>query len=341
VIDLSFIDLSFIDLHGRQQTWQVKVEPESLNDGGDIHSCIVRSVEHEALKKWVPAEIAKQRPSACDSLENEAMVGYRLLDRFVGGHPDEIVEVHGHDLDAVEPFLLSEPPRGRQVKDVAVQLSLDEQDEFERGLFRALHCLAEVGIVHGDLSPHTVYWDPETATIQLGGFGFATLAGEPVPARAATPRIKGWVRPPVQRLAAHGDDIWAAGQLVLYTITGRADPTELSSRGPALRSLLDGVFADTPDARPHASVLLRRLSANSHAMAPRTAADERFEEGRRKFDETLARKQLPQRRSTANADSAGNTRISHALRLSPNQILAIVVPIMAALLLLIWLVKAS
>lgn len=330
------IDLSFIDLYGRRQIWQVKVEPESLNDGGDVRSHLVRSVEREALKKWVPAETAKQRPSACDSLENEARVGYRLLDRFVGGHPAEIVEVIGHDLDAVEPFLLAEPPRGRQVKDIAVQLSLDEQDEFERGLFRALHCLAEVGIVHGDLTPHTVYWDPDTATVQLGGFGFATLAGERVSARAATPRIKGWIRPPAQQLAAHGDDIWAAGQLVLYAITGRADPTELGSRGPALRSLLDGVFADTADARPPASVLLRRLSAHPHARAPHTEADERFEEGRRKFDEALAQKQLLQRRNAANA--ADSTSSAQTLMLSPGQILAIVVAVVVALLLLTLLV---
>jgi hypothetical protein len=310
------VELSFIDLRGNRQTWQIKDEPKPHNDGSDVCARLILSADgrEAALQKWVPAEIATQRPSACDSLENEVRVGYRLLDRFIEGHPAEIVEVLGHDLDAAEPFLLAKRPRGLQVKDVAGQLSLDEQDEFEKGLFRALHCLAAIGVVHGDLSPLTVHWDQEKATVQLSDFGYAALVGDPVPPRVAATVISGWVRPPARRLAAHGDDIWAAGQLVLYAITGRADPAELSSRGPALRSLLDGVFADPVDTRPHASALLGRLSARPHVMAPRTEDDERFEEGRRKFDETLTQKQLPQRQRTAyGVDATGNTWIDRVL----------------------------
>jgi hypothetical protein len=300
----------------------------------------------------VPTEIASRRPNAYDKLENEARVAYRLLDRFVGGHPTEIAEVFGHDLDAVlnakpgskpgsqvgsqpgsqagfkpgsqlgsqhgasfagsssgtiyvnnsgaspnpakaEPFLLTELPRGCRAADLVGQLSLDEQDEFEKGLFKALQCLADIGMVHGDVSPHTVRWDHMTRQVQLTDFGYAALDGEPMPIRTAAPAIPGWVRPPTQRFAAHGDDMWAAGQVVLYVTTGRADPAELSSRGPALRSLLDGVFAESVAARPHASALLRRLSARPYTVAPPTEADERFAEGCRKFDETLAQKSRP------------------------------------------------
>lgn len=285
--------VTFTDLRGCPRTWTICPDGHVDTVADSVISRVVRTGDgREAVLRWVPAATAAADADSCDPLENEARVAHRLVDLFADGHPPELLAVLGHDLDGVEPSLLTERPRGEPVVDIAGRLGVDEEHEFERSLFRALQCLADAGVVHGGLSPLTVRWDRETATVQLTDFSRAAVVGERVPVRPA-PAVPGWVNPPVGRVAAHADDMWAAGLLVLHAVTGRGDPADLDARGPALRSLLDGVFNPSPAARPAASVLLRRLSAAPHALAPPTESAEQFELGRARFDEELRAKFAP------------------------------------------------
>jgi len=282
------VELSFVDLRGRRHLWRAEPGPARPRPASAVSTRPVRSAcGRQAVLLWVPAALASQLPEACTELENEVRVAHRLLDRFAGGHPAEIAEVIGHDLDAPEPFVLVEPPRGRPVLEVAGRLGVADRDGFERGLFRALCCLAAVGMVHGDLTPLSVRWDVASRSVQIRDFAHAAATGEPVAARPPA-AIPGWSHPPVERLASPATDVWAAGQLVLHVATGQADPAGLEHRGAALRALLDGVFDASAPARPDARAVLRRLSARPPVPAPPTESAERFEAGRRLFDTIMA-----------------------------------------------------
>jgi hypothetical protein len=233
-----------------------------------------------------------------DLLDNEIGAGLRLIRRYGGpSYPVELSRLVGYDLDSDEPYVLLAPYGGEPVDRCSVPLTLEHEIEFQIGLARALLLLAAAGLVHGRITPETVRWDRRSAQVEVVDFTSAQLVGEPRPAGGESP----WCPPEHRNRTAAADargDVWSAGMLIYHMATGRAAPggaggPDLSTRGPALRSLLDGVFAAEPDARPDARQLLDRLRVVDLPPSVPTAADPRFEEGRRLFAELSRSKHPP------------------------------------------------
>jgi hypothetical protein len=248
----------------------------------------------EAVQRRVAGRFPPGTWEPFDRLDNEIRIGLLLAHRFGDGeYPPEMSRLVGYDIDAEEPFVLLGPYRGEQAHQLAGRLTLDQQRGFEVGLFRALRILEAARVVHGRLSPATVRWDEETASVQVVDFSRAVLVGEKRPAPGEPP----WASPQQAAgggIAAAGDDLWSAGALTFHVTTGRpmAGPgpaPDLSTRGAALQSLLAGVFAEAPAARPPAEQMLHRLRAPDPRLG-RDGIDPRFLDGCRQFDEILAGK---------------------------------------------------
>jgi hypothetical protein len=230
-----------------------------------------------------------------DLLDNEIRIGLHLARTFEdGSYPDELSRMIGYDVDADEPFILLVPYRGDPVERVAGRLKLDQERTFEAGFFRALRMLEAAHVVHGRISPATVRWDGAADAVQLVDFSRATLVGEPRPRAGQRPWSAAEQVAGVGK-AAPGDDIWSAGLLTYHVTTGRSvrptgEAPDLSVRGAALQTLLDGVFAANPAARPSVAQLLDRLRVPDPWPAGGDSGDSRFAEGGREFDQQLLRK---------------------------------------------------
>jgi serine/threonine protein kinase len=247
-----------------------------------------RLVEPSAPDKW----------PVYDLMDNEIRIGIHLARTFGDdSYPDELSRLIGYDVDADEPFVLLLPYRGDPVDRVAGRLKLDQERAFEAGVFRALRLLEAAQVVHGRISPATVRWDAPASTIQLVDFGRATMAGEPRPGTGLRPWSAAEQVTGVGR-AETGDDIWSAGLLTYHVSTGRpirtpGEPPDLTVRGTALATLLDGVFAAKTADRPSAAQLLSRLHVPDPWAAGTSSTDARFAEGGREFDKQLRLKFPP------------------------------------------------
>jgi hypothetical protein len=264
--------LSFRDHTGRRRTMTVRFEGSPTADGSGLFTQAATADDGQAVvKRWLPADLLAERNDLCDLLENETRAGMRLATRFPDRYPAEVVRMLGYDVDGAEPFVLLAPSRGRPIGDVG-QLMLDDQRRFHISLLTGLVVLAEAQLVHNRLSQVTVRWDGSTA--QIGSFGYAAVIGD--------------ARPGGRGRVTADDDMWAAGQLILWVATGRADHTDLASRGPALRTLLEGVFASAFEDIPTAEDLLRRLGVTPRLPAPDPEVARTEARGRKLFDRTLA-----------------------------------------------------
>ena len=262
--------LSVRDVFGRTAEWQVRyAQSPTMSQAGLVSGRITSNTGVIAMKRWVPADLARHDAAACDELEREVMAGVRLADRYPADrYPAELVRLIGYNLDDVEPFVIVAPVHGNPIDDSG-QLSPDARESFEVSLLRGLVHLAEAGVTHGNIAPSTVYWDG--TGVQIRDFGQATVTTE-------------------DGKAVGGVDVWAAGSLILRAATGRTGLAAVEGRGQALRDLLDGVFDDDPDARPSADTLLGRLGVTVRVPAEDLAGWQRFEEGRVRFDQTLREK---------------------------------------------------
>ncbi|BCJ55892.1 hypothetical protein Asp14428_73670 [Actinoplanes sp. NBRC 14428] len=223
-------------------------------------------------------------------VENEIRAGLRLLRSAAGGHVPYMPRLVGYDLDAAEPFVLTEPPRGRSAGEFAGQLMLDQRHSFQVALFRVLAALAGAGVVHGGIDPAVVHWDGRD--IQLTGFYLAAVAGEPYRVGVASPWMP--ARASARREAADPrDDVWAAGLVVAHVVTGQPVQRLTADRlrdGSSLGSLLDGVFADKPAERPTPAQILRRLGDHQPGATRVPPDDPGLTEGRAAFDVERAKK---------------------------------------------------
>ena len=223
------------------------------------------------LQRYVPrAHAGSGDWTPYDQLDNEIRAALRLA-RILGHdrYPEEIVELVGFDVDAVEPFLLLTAYRGEPVSQLAGSLLIDAQRAFRVSLFRSLRLLDAAGVVHRAISPHTVRWDGHQ--VQIVDLTAMTLAGEPRGVAGAAP----WASP--EQLSGQGeadprDDVWSAGVLTSYVSTGepvteRSQPADLLVDDPSLRRLLGDVFGPAAG-RPDAATMLRRLNAGQPAVPP-------------------------------------------------------------------------
>ncbi len=130
-----------------------------------------------------------------------------------------------------------------------------------------------VGVVHRDLKPANVLVDEEAGRAVLCDFGIARVLGEeadPNQTQLGTPMGTPGFMPPEQWADASSAgvraDVFAAGALVYFTLTGRppfsgADPTAL------LRATLEGRTEDLAAARPDCPPAL--VQAVAACLAPR------------------------------------------------------------------------
>lgn len=231
-----------------------------------------------------------------DLLDNEIRIGIQLVRVFGEGHcyPAELSRLIGYDIDADQPFVLLEPYRGEPADRVVRRLRLDQEHSFEAGLMRAIALLEIAGVVHGRISPANTWWDSQEEVICLTDFGQASLSGEPRRGTGEAP----WSSP--EQMAGSGvadprDDVWSAGQVIYYVVTGRhargaGQPPDPSPRGAALQALLGGTFAATAAARPHGAELLAKLKVGGHWPPETATVDPLFAEGQRRFDAKRADK---------------------------------------------------
>ncbi|MFF6978914.1 hypothetical protein ACFZAV_14470 [Streptomyces sp. NPDC008343] len=146
----------------------------------------------------------------------------------------------GYELDAAEPFLLYDPPRGTPVARIHV-MSATDQDVLTRDLMLALCLLEGQGLVPRDISPNSVRWDGAKA--QLWGLESVTRSGRPRRPWGRTPFC-----PPEQRrgegLADSRDAVWSAAQVLYQLVTGRPGPADRTPPDLAEHRRLDRTLRD-------------------------------------------------------------------------------------------------
>ncbi|MFE0255389.1 hypothetical protein [Streptomyces sp. NPDC059010] len=146
----------------------------------------------------------------------------------------------GYELDAAEPFLLYDPPRGTAVTRIQVMGAAD-QGVFTRDLMLALCLLERRGLLPRGVSPATVRWDG--ARVQLWGLESVTGIGRPRRPWGAAPFC-----PPEQRdgegLADPRDAVWSAAQLLYRLATGRLGPADRPPPDLGEHRMLDQMVRD-------------------------------------------------------------------------------------------------
>ncbi|MGP4024036.1 protein kinase domain-containing protein [Actinomadura sp. 3N407] len=224
--------------------------------------------------------------AGCRQLDGEILAGLRLA-RLCDGrpYPRTVSRLVGYDADVAEPFALLEPLRGIEVESLAGTLPTEQRRRFQVGLLRAVRLLNAAGVAHRGIGPGTVRWDGDD--VQITDFSQAALIGAPrtvagtMPWQAPEQRPEtppGWRRGDV----GPNDDIWAAGRLIFYVLTGEEldDRAKLADR-PELETLLADVI-ERPERRPDAQTLLRRLGEADPPPRP-LATDPSFARGRAEF----------------------------------------------------------
>lgn len=268
--------------------------------------------------------------SAHDALDNEILAGLRLA-RLIGPgpYPRELSRLIGYDANRAEPFALFERLRGEPAGEQAGKLLNHERRAFQVSLLTGLRWLSAAGVAHRGIGPDSVRWNGTCA--QITNFTTATVVGAPRAVVGALP----WAAPEQRSGRASGDvsdrdDMWAAGRLIHYMLTG----DELSDRDhlrqtPDIEELLDGVF-DSPGNRPTSrELLVRRLrEPDTVPLAPK--ADQIFEQGRAEFQAHRERKH-PQTCPAPDEDPPGEP--FEIEETSSNRMVGVLIGVIIALLL--------
>ncbi|TDC67154.1 hypothetical protein E1200_15530 [Actinomadura sp. GC306] len=283
--------LRYYDVHG------VPTEAKAVEGDGPEPS-LLPPLEADRLRLELPDRtvvVRRVRPvdrgpggfaAGCRLLDGEILAGLRLARLSEGRpYPDTVSRLIGYDSDVAEPFALLEPLRGTEIEPLAGKLPTEQRRRFQAGLLRAVRLLNAAGIAHRGLDPRTVRWDG--ANVQITDFSQAALIGSPRTVTGAPP----WQAPEQRPETPPGwhrgdvgptDDIWAAGRLIFYVLTGEEldDRAKLADR-PDLEVLLADVIG-SPERRPDAQRLLHRLGEADPPPRP-LAADPAFGRGRAEF----------------------------------------------------------
>jgi hypothetical protein len=210
------------------------------------------AVDKESAEQYLRRELDVARAlGTCGGELLSKCVGYN----FTEPSPWIVVNHHGRPLADVvrDPAAWPLPDAGRR--------------KVVTDLLKGLELLRISGIVHGSIDLTTLYWDG--GTLQIGDFGRAAICGEY----------------PDQTPAHHGDDIESAARVIYQVHTGQPPPTDPNAlrhqlqdvQDPQLRGLLlrrdlasgadiDYAFADEPERRPTARVLLERWDRRPHGV---------------------------------------------------------------------------
>jgi len=195
----------------------------------------------------------------------------------------------GHDMDADEPFLLYETPRGEPAARLSYGISTTEQRTVERDLVLAVRLMESVGLVHRGLVPAAVRWDGKH--VQVWDLASAAPLGAPRTPVGTPP----YASPEQRRGVGRGDArdaLWSVAQIVYQLAAGHpgdpdGPPADLSS----YRSLeLGDAFAPTADARPEPARVLGRLMPGPDPAALAEARPDPLEPHRQEYDRAMERK---------------------------------------------------
>ncbi|MFG1607796.1 hypothetical protein [Actinoplanes sp. NPDC049265] len=238
------------------------------------------------LCKSVPIEAGRRDHRLYDMLDNEIRVLAHLT-RVYGGRVGELPVLTGYNVDVEEPFVLLRPYAGQPATEAMRVLDQERKRLFQIGMLRALHAIAEAGVVHGALSLEAMRWNG--SVVQLTDFESAQPAGEPrrsgIGPRQSPERVRG-TGPADPR-----DDVWSAAVLIRELVLGPqavAAPADLSGDPERLRQRLGDVFQPV-DRRPTAADLLTRMRATVPSLT-RADPGAGLADGYRMFEEACRRK---------------------------------------------------
>ncbi|MGW7413750.1 hypothetical protein [Streptomyces sp. NPDC054863] len=235
---------------------------------------------------------ARGNPSAYDALEREIAAAV-TVERSYGGkeYGEVFTRLVGFNLEVAEPFVLYRRPTGEPLAGLAGSLGIQAQRNVIGQLVLAVRLFGSAGLVHRDLTPHSVRWDG--ARVQLTEPFSAARVGDPRDAFGAGP----WASP--EQRAGQGDvderdDVWSVAQLSYTLLSGRpgngaGPPADLADYRQLAALVGSGAFAPRVAERPAAAGLLRLLGAPDPLAAASVHSDP-LQRARADFDARSAAK---------------------------------------------------
>ncbi len=286
-------ELTYIDHEGQRITHLVTCGDWGDSADGRFRVREVRGSKLSGLQKKVPDDREEEHGKEYQDLDHEARVGMRLSWHYaISGtsrdeYPRSLPRMLGHDMDGPKPFVLyasgPDPDECVTIERINGNVSMETAPAFALSLFGALRMLALVEVAHDGLGGSTVCWLDGEETVHITDFSTATFFGEARRSAGA----RGFA-PPEQRigLPAHpGDDVFAAGVLIYYAVTGtfpRANRPDVASRGPRFQQIMEGLLAPEGE-RPLAATVMSRFSGGPQQERMRDLGIE-FAEGWASFD---------------------------------------------------------
>jgi len=286
-------DLGFTTAAGGRSLTTARFGPDNRLD--PLTPLRVRNTLLDGSRRCVQVRLTSvdaTQPAARRLLDAEVSTALRLHRAFAGTEYAPLFPgTIGYDLDAAEPFVLYEPPRGRPATEYH-GVSVTGQRVIARDLLLALTLLEHQDLVHRGVNPATVRWDGQA--VQLWGLDTVVRSGQP-----RTPWGRAPYAAPEQRRgqgpADPRDAVWSCAQVLYELATGRPGPAD---RAPAdlsthrvLAETLHRAFAPTAEQRPHPSELLDVLAPGSSHQVELTAAGDELEPHRAAYEKALAVRQ--------------------------------------------------
>ncbi|HWO65110.1 MAG TPA: hypothetical protein VNO31_34245, partial [Umezawaea sp.] len=215
-----------------------EIEVEELNEfvtpGAALEQRLVKVNGKLYLRKYVSRAAGGRNPRLYDLLRNEIRAGARLGQVFPDRYPAELPQLVAYNIDAEEPFALLREYAGSPAAEHVARFDDAQRRRFESGLLRALHLIAQAGVVHGAVSLDSVRWDD--GNVHLVDFESAERVGEP--RRAGRSGIRSPEQAAGTGVVDERDDLWGAALLIRRLHIG--DVRQERGRDPQrLRELLD------------------------------------------------------------------------------------------------------